>query len=206
MPQSDPARKSFVSNSAPHGVSRRTILIGIAAMIAEVGLLSGSSSSQAQIKAANNTPGAASPASPASATAFLTLSQALTGHADLNPETAARISTAMHNAMPEFPARIEGLTGLMQNGQQAKSLLAAASGDPALHDTALAIVAAWYTGTIGKGSKAVVVSYAEALMYQPVKDALPVPTYCSFGPMWWTAEPPSPDAQPASSAPSTPTA
>ncbi len=207
MPQSDPAHKSVVSNPVSHGVSRRTILIGIAAMIAEVGLLSGSSSSQAQIKAANNAAGVPDSAGSAvNATAFLTLSQALTGHTDLNPETAARIATAMRDAMPEFPAHINGLSGLIQNGQPAKSLLAAAGSDPALRDTALAIVAAWYTGTIGKGSKAVVVSYAEALMYQPVKDALPVPTYCSFGPLWWTAEPPSPDALPAPSTQSTPTA
>ena len=24
-------------------------------------------------------------------------------------------------------------------------------------------------------------------MYQPVRDALTVPTYCSYGPLWWTA-------------------
>ena len=199
MQKSDPKQASLPS-PAPHGVSRRTILIGIAAMIAEVGLLSGATSLQAQTKdpakteskAANSAVGAA---------AFLTLSQALMGYSDLNQETAARISTAMHNNVADFSAHSASLTGLMQTGLQTKALLAAASDNPALHATALAIVAAWYTGTIGSGSKAVVVSYAEALMYRPVIDALPVPTYCSFGPLWWTAQPPSPDALPARSTP-----
>ncbi|AMO98199.1 membrane bound FAD containing D-sorbitol dehydrogenase family protein [Collimonas arenae] len=152
------------------------MLIGIAAMFAEVGLLSGSSPTQAQTKIASNAVNSA-----AGATAFLTLSQALTGHADLNPETAVRISAAMRDTYPDFSAHADKLIGLVQTGQPASSLLAATSGDPALRDTALAIVAAWYTGTIGKGQKAIVVSYADALMYQPVRDALPVPTYCSFG-------------------------
>lgn len=40
------------------------------------------------------------------------------------------------------------------------------------------------------------VAYEEALMYQPVRDALTVPTYCSYGPMWWTAAPPDAAAMP----------
>ena len=169
-------------------------------MIAEVGLLSGATALQAHtkdtIKPASNTANAA-----VDAAAFLTLSQALIGYSDLSQETAARISTAMPNSVADFSAHIAHLTGLMHTGLHTKALLAATSDNPALHATALAIIAAWYTGTIGSGSKAVVVSYAEALMYRPVIDALPVPTYCSFGPLWWTSQPPSPDALPARSTP-----
>jgi len=204
MPSSDPDPQDqppVIPNSS-HGVSRRTMLIGIAAMIAEIGLLSGSSSIQAQTAAAGNAVDSAP-----NTTAFLALSQALTGHADLNPETATRIAAAMRDTYPDFSSHADKLTALVQAGQPASALLAAASSDPALHDTALAIVAAWYTGTIGKGQKAIVVSYADALMYQPVRDALPVPTYCSFGPLWWTGQPPSPDANPSASAAfATPTA
>jgi hypothetical protein len=30
------------------------------------------------------------------------------------------------------------------------------------------------------------VSYVDALMYRPVSDGLPAPTYCLNGPIWWT--------------------
>ena len=66
----------------------------------------------------------------------------------------------------------------------------AAARQAGLQDLASDIVAAWYTGTVGRGPTAVVVAYEEALMYQPVRDALTVPTYCSYGPLWWTAAPP----------------
>ena len=54
----------------------------------------------------------------------------------------------------------------------------------------LTLVAAWYTGTVGHGQQAEIVSYADALMYRPVSDGLPVPTYCLDGPLWWSAPPP----------------
>ncbi|MEG1056443.1 MAG: sugar dehydrogenase complex small subunit, partial [Janthinobacterium sp.] len=55
------------------------------------------------------------------------------------------------------------------------ALLAAASAaDAALRELALAIVAAWYTGTVAgnaaQGTKSIVVAYAEALMYRTVAD------------------------------------
>jgi fructose 5-dehydrogenase small subunit len=190
---SGPAAKS-PGHQSSHGVSRRTVLIGMAAMIAEVGLLAGSASSHAQpaTKAESD-----AGASAARTSAFLTLSHALTGHDSLSPLTASRMYTAMQGADPGFTAHVDSLAGMIQAHPQPKALLDAAAADPALHATALSIVAAWYTGTVGKGAGAVVVSYAEALMYWPVSDAQPVATYCPNGPLWWTAQPPSPDALPA---------
>jgi fructose 5-dehydrogenase small subunit len=74
----------------------------------------------------------------------------------------------------------------------------------------LTLVAAWYTGTVGHGQQAEVVSYADALMYRPVSDGLPVPTYCLGGPLWWPGLPPpagvsAPTPTPVATAPPPPT-
>jgi hypothetical protein len=99
--------------------------------------------------------------------------------------TASRIFAAMGRTHPDFSARAHQLAELAKNGVDPKALLSAAT-DAGLRETAMAIVSAWYTGTVGEGSDAVVVSYVDALMYRPVRDGMTVPTYCSNGPLWWT--------------------
>jgi hypothetical protein len=123
---------------------------------------------------------------------FLALSRAVTGHGDLNVQTASRIHAAMTASDPGFSARAGQLAMLAGSHADPTALLAAAEG-AGLRDTMLAIVSAWYTGTVGTGSQTVVVSYADALMYWPVRDGLTVPTYCSNGPLWWTRPVPPAD-------------
>lgn len=168
------------------GISRRHLLIGLAALVAEAGFWSNPLFSNAQTAPAPSTPPPLSP----QALAFLDFSKRITGHADLKPDTAARIEAAMRKTYPDFAAQSPRLNTLLQDQQEPKALLAAAS-EAGLRELTLAIVAAWYTGTIGKGKQAVVVSYAEALMYQPVADGQTVPTYCNYGPLWWTKAPPA---------------
>lgn len=168
------------------GISRRHILIGLAALVAEAGFWSNPLFSNAQTP---TLPSAAPPPSP-EALAFLNFSRRITGHTDLKTDTAIRIEAAMRKTYPDFAAQSARLGALLQDGQEPKTLLVAAT-EAGLRDVTLAIVAAWYTGTIGKGKQAVVVSYAEALMYQPVSDGQTVPTYCNYGPLWWTKAPPA---------------
>lgn len=120
---------------------------------------------------------------------FLSLSQALTGKRDLNPATADRIEKAFATLQPDLHAQFPALTALVAQASGPQALLAAAgSAKPA----ALAIITAWYTGTVGKGTHAVTVSYRDALMQRPVDDGLYPATYAHGGPAWWTAEPPAP--------------
>ncbi|MFL9926768.1 sugar dehydrogenase complex small subunit [Herbaspirillum lusitanum] len=173
------------------GISRRHVLIGLAALIAEAGFWSNPLFSNAQTPPATGLAGAgAAPTATPEAAAFLKFSTRITGHADLKPETAGRIEAAMRKNYPDFAAQAPRLATLLQDHQEPKALLAAAT-DAGLRELALAIVAAWYTGTVGSGKNAVVVSYAEALMYQPVADGQTVPTYCNYGPLWWTKAPPA---------------
>jgi hypothetical protein len=122
--------------------------------------------------------------------AFLTLSKAATGHDDLNAVTSDRMVEAFRRSDPALLDRAAALSRLVQQDQSPEALLVAAEAI-GLGDTLHELVAAWYTGTVGHGENAEIVAYAEALMYRPVHDGLPVPTYCFNGPLWWTGPPPS---------------
>jgi hypothetical protein len=142
----------------------------------------------------------------AAESAFLAFSRAITGHDDLAPETAGRIYRAMAKLSGDFAAQAQRLAQMAGSGAEPKVLLASATA-AGLRETALAVVAAWYTGTVGSGAQATLVSYAQALMYRPVRDGQSVPTYCSYGPAWWTRDPPpigvSPPVERASAPPTT---
>jgi len=169
------------------GSTRRSVLLGTAAAITSVNLFA--LPAQAPAVAADD--------APLDDAGFLKLSQAITGHADLSAVTATRMFAAMRKADPNLAARMSALARLARADLDAQALLDAASA-AGLRDTALAVVAAWYTGTVGKGANAVVVSYVDALMYRPASDGLTVPTYCSRGPLWWTAPPPAAAVEPPS--------
>jgi hypothetical protein len=120
---------------------------------------------------------------------FLSISRIITGHGDLNPITGARLSKAFADLAPDVHAKILRLPRIWNAGMSPDAALAAARA-VGLEPVALAVVAAWYTGTAGTGPKAVTVSYRDALMQRPVADGLYSPTYALGGPAWWTAEPP----------------
>ena len=168
MNQTEPAAAGFVSRERTS--TRRSVLLGTVATIASVGTFV--PPAWAQIAA----PGSED---------FLKISRALTGHDELDSVTASRIFNAMSKADPAFTSRAAALSRLVRDGDEPKALLAAAD-QAGLRDMALAIVSAWYTGTVGAGAQAVVVSYVNALMYRPVADGLTVPAYCGDGPLWWT--------------------
>jgi fructose 5-dehydrogenase small subunit len=167
-----------VEDAVQIGLSRRAFVAGMAVSMLLAACTDSSGTPQTIALSAT-------PADPA----FLKLSQALTGHADLDPVTAARISQGFGQLYPEMKAQFPTLVALAAEHPQPKALLAAAT-ERGLAEPALAIVAAWYMGTVGKGQGAISVAYADALMFRPVADALYPPTYALGGPAWWTAEPP----------------
>jgi hypothetical protein len=179
---------------------RRAILLGIAAVAVETGL-----SGYPNLLAAQTAGIGASTApavAPVADAGFLLLSQRLTDHANVSPVTAQRIRDALIPAGVKQAAQVDQLVALANQHTTAESLLEAAT-QVGLKDLALGIVAAWYTGTVGLGTSAVMVAYEEALMYQPVRDGLTVPTYCNFGPLWWTGMPPDVAQMPADASPAT---
>ena len=178
---------NYMQSLHRHGtrVSRRQILKLSVLYLASSQFLFGAGKALAE-QGAPDTPEEAS---------FLRFSRAITGHADLNPHTSRRIHAAMRGASADFLQQSARLAELATEANGPEALLASAT-SAGLRDTALAIVAAWYTGSVGDDSDAVVVSYQEALMYRPVLDAQTVPTYCTYGPAWWVADPPAPGVSP----------
>ncbi|MGH1593493.1 sorbitol dehydrogenase family protein [Yersinia proxima] len=180
MEKNAPATTIF-SDQNGTGFTRRELLVGLASTMIATSLLGYPFLTQAeqQTTAAN----------PLAFARFFKLSQTLTEHQDIDQGMSARIFTALHNSDEQFPSKISQLTDLMQDGQSAQQLQALAQ-QHQLQKTVSAIVAAWYTGTVGHGQQAVLIAYKDALMYRPASDALVVPTYCGNGPLWWTATPP----------------
>ncbi|MFJ1231370.1 sorbitol dehydrogenase family protein [Yersinia proxima] len=180
MEKNAPATTIF-SDQNGTGFTRRELLVGLASTMIATSLLGYPFLTQAeqQTTAAN----------PLAFARFFKLSQTLTEHQDIDQGMSARIFTALHNSDGQFPSKISQLTALMQDGQSAQQLQALAQ-QHQLQKTVSAIVAAWYTGTVGHGQQAVLIAYKDALMYRPASDALVVPTYCGNGPLWWTATPP----------------
>lgn len=121
--------------------------------------------------------------------AFMRFSVAITGHENLHPITAQRIHQAISDANEVNAAQLERLAGLVQENSDPNTLLASAT-NAGLEEMALAVVAAWYTGTVDMGEDAIVVAYPEALMYRTVQDGQTVRTYCRNGPAWWVQDPP----------------
>ncbi len=118
---------------------------------------------------------------------FLSVSRAITGHSELHPVIARRLFAAMQKTFPDYAAKIQALSGLVGQGGTPREILDRA-GD--LKDDLLALNAAWYTGSVQDKANAPMVAYYDALMYQPTRDGLPVPTYCFDRPGWWTEAPP----------------
>jgi hypothetical protein len=168
----------------PSGVTRRAFAIGAAVSVllaaCHDGGKGGNGATVAMVEA---------PKDPA----FLALSQVLTGHADVDPVISARTAQAFRQLFPEVAATFGALATQARQHPKADDLLAAATA-PGQREAALAIVAAWYTGSVGSGVTAKSIAYADALMNRPVADALFPPTYQLGGPAWWTAEPPAVDA------------
>jgi hypothetical protein len=121
--------------------------------------------------------------------AFVLLSTLLTGFPDVYPDLASRLREALLNVVP---ATSQAVARLIPIGLQASddSTLMMTAREAGLGEAALALVAAWYTGTVGSGTHTEVVAYADALMYRTVADGLAPPTYALGGPAWWIAAPP----------------
>jgi fructose 5-dehydrogenase small subunit len=172
-------REVSAGSQRPCRTTRRTFLLATAAVISGLSVLTEPQLAHAQQVATAALDDAE----------FLRLSKAVTGNADLDATISSRLMAALHRADPSFIDHAASLARLAQDGQLPEALLTAADA-AGLSDTMLTLVAAWYTCTVGHGQQAEMVSYADALMYRPVSDGLPVPTYCFNGPLGWPGPPP----------------
>jgi fructose 5-dehydrogenase small subunit len=119
---------------------------------------------------------------------FMEISSLLIPHR-LKAEIGKRIAGAMAAADPSLLQHIDGLLSIahQKNAHIVEDFFTDVSDGP-LKDTALAIISAWYLGVISSAPDAEVFAFEYALMYQPTRDVMTIPSYAISGPNRWSAE------------------
>jgi hypothetical protein len=159
-------------------LARREVLVG--------GLVIGG------IAALATLPTIAAPASwsAESAARFMEISSLLVTHR-LNEQVGRRMGAAMGTLNPSLSQQIDGLLAIARanNARVVEDFFADVPDGP-LKETALSIISAWYLGVVTDGPDAEVFAYEYALMYQPTRDVMTIPSYAISGPNGWTDEAP----------------
>jgi hypothetical protein len=110
---------------------------------------------------------------------FMTLSQALTSKAVLDPIIGARLFDALQKNTPDFPQHMQQLSAALPAGWPQ------APAPAAQQALALRIMQGWYLGVVDN----TVATYEEALMFEAVSDTLPIRSYCFGKPGFWAEKP-----------------
>lgn len=120
---------------------------------------------------------------------FIALSQFLVSR-PVNPVLAARYYAALEKRAPNFFTNVIALKQLIGERvfKHVDEYLALTDADPSLKATATSIISAWYLGVVGEPADAQMISYSEAMMYQPTHGILIIPTY-GGGPNSWGPKP-----------------
>lgn len=124
--------------------------------------------------------------------AFLALSQRLTGRTGFDATLGKRVYTALAKSDSQFTQNVAALNTWLQGhgGVPSDTVTQALQVDqPALAKSVSAIMRAWYLGLVGDMPHVEVVAYEKALMFEPVKDVLTIPSYCRDVPFYWTKKP-----------------
>ncbi|WP_211442661.1 sorbitol dehydrogenase family protein [Collimonas humicola] len=125
---------------------------------------------------------------------FMALSALLTATPKLNARIGARIYNALSVQAIEFEKQAAALWQYSQDHkiQDVDNLASAVGSDSALSLVLHRIVSAWYLGVVGDGGVtggAKVIAFEQALMFDQVRDAVVVPTYCRAAPGYWVTQP-----------------
>ncbi|PUA17927.1 sorbitol dehydrogenase family protein [Glaciimonas sp. PCH181] len=121
---------------------------------------------------------------------FLALSVLLTARPKLNSRTSARTYAALSAQLVEFEKQSADLWQFAQTQQikDVDALVAAVESNADLSKVLHQIVSAWYLGVVGNGAQGQVIAFEQALMFDPVRDAVVVPTYCRAAPGYWVKQ------------------
>lgn len=207
------ASESFIEDSAAEvsvapaklSLSRRKMLWGSAATLLGLGvaapactLLAAEASSPTSTLGPASSPATLPDVRMAPSEVFMKVSRLATGHENLDSAIGQRLHQALSTKDSAFPKALDSLQAIItqQHVEDVESLEKLLRGQP-LHDTLLAIIRAWYSGVVEPGSFATVYAFERALMYQPPRDGMVIPTYAHNGPNYWIAEPPPLDRMPS---------
>jgi fructose 5-dehydrogenase small subunit len=131
-----------------------------------------------------------------SADKFLAASKCLIQH-ELSPDVGARMAGILYAKIPTLDADLDAIifTARQKNSRVVEDFFDALP-DGHVKDSAHQIIFGWYAGVVDESPIAEVFAYEEALMYQPTKDAVALPTYSFNGPNHWTDVDPPLSAMP----------
>lgn len=119
-------------------------------------------------------------------------SRFLTGHTGFDAILGKRVYDALAKSDSQFTQNVGVLNTWLQShgGVLSDTVTQALQADqPALAKSVGAIMRAWYLGLVGDMPHVNVVAYEKALMFEPVKDVLTIPSYCRDVPFYWTQKP-----------------
>jgi fructose 5-dehydrogenase small subunit len=119
---------------------------------------------------------------------FMEISSLLIAHR-LDHDVGLRLAAALRMKDTAFAAHVGRLIEIAKskNAKIVEDFFADVPDGP-LRDTALLIISAWYLGVIVDEPDAEVFAYELALMYQPTRDVMTIPSYAISGPNGWTSE------------------
>ena len=117
---------------------------------------------------------------------FMTASNFLIQHR-LSPGVGARLVGILQKNNPALDADLDVIIRVAKekNAKAVEDFFDALP-DGRIKDTAHHIIFGWYAGVVDESPTAEVFAYEQALMYQPTKDAMALPTYSFNGPDHWT--------------------
>ncbi|WP_321957026.1 sugar dehydrogenase complex small subunit [Paraburkholderia bannensis] len=169
--------------SSPFAPSRRQFLIGtsVLATLSVTGLGAlGRAHAQAAAASAD-----------ADFSAFMKLSQYLTGKTSLDVEIGRAILAGLRGDDASTGTTIAQLNDFVARTNTPANTLQSVldASQPALAKLPKKIVTAWYLGVVGTGKNARTVAYEQALMYPPIADVIVMPSYARGVPGYW-AKPP----------------
>jgi hypothetical protein len=105
----------------------------------------------------------------------------------LSPGVGSRMAAILRREIPSLDADLDAIIRIADE-KHAKVVeeFFDALPDGQVKDSAHRIIFGWYAGVVDDSPTAEVLAYEEALMYQPTKDAIALPTYSFNGPDNWT--------------------
>ncbi|WP_157814423.1 sugar dehydrogenase complex small subunit [Rhizobium sullae] len=121
---------------------------------------------------------------------FMAFSKLATGHVNLDETIGGQFYAALSGKDAAFAESFGNLADMVKSGgyPDVEALDAALTGNP-LRDTLFSVIKAWYSGVVEEGTGATVYAFEKALMYQPARDVVVIPTFAFNGPDYWVAEP-----------------
>jgi fructose 5-dehydrogenase small subunit len=140
--------------------------------------------------------GAVETAAAVSVDKFMAASRCLIQHV-LSPDVGARMVAILYGKIPTLDADLDAIisTARERNSKVVEDFFDALP-DGHVKDSAHQIIFGWYAGVADESPTAEVFAYEQALMYQPTKDAVALPTYSFNGPDHWTDVDPPLSAMP----------